>query len=57
MIASAMGERTEFRVQQNRTLAGRFSITRLPNSTAYMEDADQGEQPPRRVEVDLDFVL
>src|SRR6185369_3100769 len=51
-IASAIGDRTEFIVQQNRTALGRSPAIRLHSD---MQRADQREQPSRGVEVDLDL--
>ena len=50
-MASAMGERTEFCEQANRTLAGMSAIASAPD----MQDADQGEEPAGRIEIDFDL--
>src|SRR5512145_196969 len=47
-----MGERSAFWVQANSTLPGRSA-----NSATNVQDADQGEQAPRRLAVDRDLAL
>src|SRR5581483_11071778 len=50
--ASAIGERTAFKVQAKRTLCGRSK-----GSAADVQHAEQREQAARRVVVDLDAPL
>src|SRR5579862_3725690 len=49
--AAAIGERIEFKVQANSTLPGNRAML-----TSDMQHAEQREEPPCRVEVDLDAI-
>ena len=53
-----MGLRTEFSVQANRAAPGSSSPLgpRIP-STLQMQNAKQREQPPRGIEIDVDFAF
>src|SRR5690349_17436091 len=52
--ASAIGERMALWLQANSTLAGKPLMPRRA-SCLDVQGADQGEEAPRRVEVDLDL--
>src|SRR5580692_9694419 len=54
---AAIGERTEFMPQANSTARGRVTAAAIGLSALPVQHRDQGEQPPRGVEVDLDLAL
>src|SRR6185437_7743655 len=56
--AAAIGLRTEFNVQAKRTAPGSSSpLGPRIASALQVEHADQSEQTPRGVEIDLDFAF
>src|SRR5580698_3448033 len=55
--AAAIGERTELRPQANNTASGRFACDGIGPSALPVQYRDQGEQPARGVEIQIDLAL
>src|SRR5271168_1248419 len=55
--AAAIGDRTELRPQANSTASGRVADGGIEPSALPVQDRDQGEQPARGLEIEIDLSL